>query len=407
MEKMKSFLVLPACVLVLFLVTASCEDAVNFGGGGGTNPDHPTNPVTPNPSNPDIFLLDISKETDWDYIVVGKDGSTIFLTVKNDIPTRIYLKPNKNSDDGFTFLLKENGLPDKVIAKNHILYFGNYRDYQFDLAIIYPNNTIQYFYDIETDINLGAYNQGRSLFGNIKKGLSIVSHAIGIGSCAVSAVFPPAAGACASYVASQVGHIVIEKVFDGYTADLGHAIIDTIGCAGNINNMLDAITVADSCVSALAGTVNILSNLDFNLTTQKAQEIAQANGTINGGRGDVKVTLSWDNLSDVDLHVTDPDEEKIYWNHKSSRSGGMLDMDNRYGYGPENIYWPSGKAPNGTYEVSVNFYGEGTSGESNISSKFTVVINAFGSSKTYEGTVTMDGGFVHVASFDSNGNIYQ
>ena len=78
--------------------------------------------------------------------------------------------------------------------------------------------------------------------------------------------------------------------------------------------------------------------MDINLTNQKAQEIAQANGQINGGRGDVKVTMSWNNLSDVDLHVIDPYGERIYYHHKSSQSGGILDFDNRYGYGPENIY---------------------------------------------------------------------
>jgi hypothetical protein len=57
-------------------------------------------------------------------------------------------------------LFKENGLPDKMIAKNHILYFGNFTGYKFDLAIIYPNNRIEYFYDIETDVYWDAYNQG-------------------------------------------------------------------------------------------------------------------------------------------------------------------------------------------------------------------------------------------------------
>jgi len=222
----------------------------------------------------------------------------------------------------------------------------------------------------------------------------------------VSVFFPPALGGCASYVASEVGHIVVDMVFDGYTADLSHAIIDMIGCAGNIGNVFDAITVADSCVSALASTANLLVNLDFNLTSQKAQEIAQANGQINGGRGDVKVTLSWNNLSDVDLHVIDPYGERIFYQHKSSQSGGILDFDNRNGYGPENIYWPAGKAPSGTYEVYVHFYDYSTSGVRNDSSEFTVLISAFGNTKTYTGVVAKDGGYVYVASFSDNGNIY-
>jgi len=375
---------------------ANCSVTVSGGANPGSN-------------NYDIFVLDISQKTDWDYMVVGEDGSSIFFSVNksNDIPTRLFLKPNKNSDDGFTILFKENGLPEKVIAKNHILYFGNFRDYKFDLAIIYPNNTIKYFYDIETDINWNANSQGRTItFSKLKKSLNFVSDALGIGTCIVSVYFQPAFGACASYVASTVAKIVVNQVFDGFTADLGNAFIDVFGCAGNIGNVLDAISVADSCVSALANTANLLTYMDINLTNQKAQEIAQANGQINGGRGDVKVTLTWNNLSDVDLHVIDPYEERIYWNHKNSQSGGILDFDNRNGYGPENIYWPAGKAPDGTYEVYVHFYDYSTSGVRNDSSEFIVVINAFGNTKTYTGVVAKDGGYVYVATFNNDGNIY-
>jgi len=125
----------------------------------------------------------------------------------------------------------------------------NFRDYKFNLAIIYPNDTIQYFYDIETDINFGAYNQRRAIsFSKLTKSLGFVSRAIGIGTCLVSPFFQPAIWGCASYVASEVGHIVVDMVFGGFTADLSHTIIDVIGCAGNIGNVFDAITVADSCV---------------------------------------------------------------------------------------------------------------------------------------------------------------
>ena len=251
---------------------ANCSVTVS----GGTNPGF---------NNYDIFVLDISQKTGWDYMVVGEDGSSIFFSVNknNDIPTRLFLKPNKNSDDGFTILFKENGLPDKVVAKNHILYFGNFRDYKFDLAIIYPNNTIQYFYDIETDINFGAYNQGRAIsFSKLTKSLGFASRAIGIGTCLVSPFFQPAIWGCASYVASEVGHIVVDMVFDGFTADVSHTIIDVIGCAGNIGNVLDTITVADSCVSALANTANLLTYMDLNLTNQKNTQVNEAIRKIDG-----------------------------------------------------------------------------------------------------------------------------
>ena len=90
------------------------------------------------------------------------------------------------------------------------------------------------------------------------------------------------------------------------------------------------------------------------------------------GTGDVRVTLTWQSTADLDLWVTDPYEERIFWGYRESSSGGLLDADDRctdHGFdgipgGPENIYWPYGSAPYGTYIVEVNYYaacsGEGT-----------------------------------------------
>ena len=71
------------------------------------------------------------------------------------------------------------------------------------------------------------------------------------------------------------------------------------------------------------------------------------------GSGDVQVTLTWDTSTDVDLHVTDPDGDTLSYNRKSVRSGGRLDVDNTRGGGPENVFWPKGKSPKGTYCVKV------------------------------------------------------
>ncbi len=79
------------------------------------------------------------------------------------------------------------------------------------------------------------------------------------------------------------------------------------------------------------------------------------------GTGDVQVTLRWDNSADLDLRVTDPAGDEIYFAMPSSASGGRLDVDANgtcEGDAPvENIFWPTGGAPTGTYSVSVDYYG--------------------------------------------------
>ena len=80
-----------------------------------------------------------------------------------------------------------------------------------------------------------------------------------------------------------------------------------------------------------------------------------------GASSDVQVTVSWDAMSDVDLHVVEPSGEEIYWGNKNSLTGGVLDVDsnpaclfdNRQ---IENIGWM--RAPAGTYTVRVDYWAD-------------------------------------------------
>ncbi|HET8621203.1 MAG TPA: DUF6777 domain-containing protein, partial [Acidimicrobiales bacterium] len=76
------------------------------------------------------------------------------------------------------------------------------------------------------------------------------------------------------------------------------------------------------------------------------------------GTGDVQVTLSWASDSDLDLHVTEPDGTEIdYINTGPTSTGGELDVDSNINCdndgGVENVFWPVGEAPSGSYAVSV------------------------------------------------------
>ena len=107
---------------------------------------------------PDVVILDISEVSDWDYLAVTKDGASMVYNVNEDtgIPTLLCYKPVINLDVGFTFLFKENGLPDTMVYNGYILYFNNFDGYRFDLAIIAPDDTIIDYYGVETDIDWDA-----------------------------------------------------------------------------------------------------------------------------------------------------------------------------------------------------------------------------------------------------------
>ncbi len=95
----------------------------------------------------------------------------------------------------------------------------------------------------------------------------------------------------------------------------------------------------------------------------------QALRVLQVGSGDIQISASWTDSADVDLHVFDPSGEEIYFGHKVAASGGNLDLDAnaacspnesapRVFYSNENVVWPLGTAPNGTYQVVLDYWSD-------------------------------------------------
>jgi hypothetical protein len=84
--------------------------------------------------------------------------------------------------------------------------------------------------------------------------------------------------------------------------------------------------------------------------------------------GDPQFTLIWNTEGvDIDLHVIEPRGDEIFYGDPNGEQGGELDVDNVWGYGPENIYWlvdshrpgmgkVKGPGPPGTYQWYVVYY---------------------------------------------------
>ena len=72
---------------------------------------------------------------------------------------------------------------------------------------------------------------------------------------------------------------------------------------------------------------------------------------------DMRVVLTWDSdNSDMDLWVTDPNGEKVFYGHQQSYQGGKISRDFTGGYGPEVFWLKEPKA--GEYEIRAHFYGD-------------------------------------------------
>ena len=129
-------------------------------------------------------------------------------------------------------------------------------------------------------------------------------------------------------------------------------------------------------------------DLDFNTMVQGRAPCWGLEDT-SVGTGDIQITLTWESSVDLDLWVEDPNGDIVNYEYTPIPSGGELDRDNKcddFILGrPENIYWPSGDAPSGTYTVYVDYYGGCDSSDSVSYTARTVIQGAVTS---YEGNIS-------------------
>jgi len=77
------------------------------------------------------------------------------------------------------------------------------------------------------------------------------------------------------------------------------------------------------------------------------------------GTGDVEVSLSMTETTDLDLYVVSPTGVVVYYGNTDGATGGHLDLDanaacsSNMGTDNEHIFWPRGRAPAGSYQVRV------------------------------------------------------
>jgi hypothetical protein len=359
---------------------------------------------------PNINVVDISQESDWDYWVFSEnDYYFIKVNSTSTLPEAVLYHSSEINKD-FSIFLNEDGLVDKVVLDNHIFVFRNFNGNFVDLGVIYPNYEIEIFRELETpnyNWETLTFNKTSSSKDFTNELIRWTGHTIAGIPCALSvAAALPTGGVslittgitCGVFLARLTGDIAANdfNIENGLTADalLKYDIYGTVlDCAFNG-------LYTPSCISGILIDGYQLYNKHSEIIDDISSDVLRAvTGSLEYGYGDVQITLTWTNGADLDLHVIDPNGEEIWWDHKYSASNGKLDVDDIDGFGPENIFWPKLEAPTGIYKIYIHHYPWNNKPKS---SNYTVLINAFGEIKKYSGSITEDQ-VIHIKDFDQTG----
>lgn len=101
------------------------------------------------PDLPDISIVDVSQESDWDYWIVGKNDY-YYLKTENSLPKSVLFHSSEANKD-YSIFFTEDGMPDKVAVDDYIFILSNYNGSKVDVGIVYPNGEIEILRDLETN----------------------------------------------------------------------------------------------------------------------------------------------------------------------------------------------------------------------------------------------------------------
>ena len=167
-----------------------------------------------------------------------------------------------------------------------------------------------------------------------------------------------------------------------------------------------ALCVMQSTGKALNGKIGNLLQLDAALKKVKSGNIDDCDNTPVPSTGDVQVLLSWNNYNDLDVACSDPSGNIVWYRNRRVPSGGQLEIDMNVDYPHsktpiENIYWPHGKAPSGTYHVYMWVYKQHVA--SITDNPYEIKIVYGDSVKNLRGNIKKSDGKIEVFSFTLNG----
>jgi len=192
------------------------------------------------------------------------------------------------------------------------------------------------------------------------------------------------------------------QIMDG-TSMAAPIVSGSVALIKSINDSLTTkqiICILQSTGIPTKGSIGKLIQLDKALQKVKSGEAIDCASTPS--TGDVQVLLTWNNYNDLDLICTDPQGETVWFKNKRVTSGGQLQIDMNVKYPDsknpiENIFWPNGGAPAGSYNVYLLYYKQH---EPNINeTPYSIQVKYLGKSEYYNGVIKKENNTLHICTF--------
>ncbi len=362
----------------------------------------------------DGWALTYFENTTTPFTFVNTDG--IIATVVDEDLDGLFDGTFVKSNDEFMLLKFDEvtQLPTQITTSENEVYLFQFKEDYRKLDIAYlKEGDFQYFRNIELDENDPIFKSTSSKVFNGKNAKSeedlvdgfifaseLLSVTLGGIFCTTSIIATLASAGTAFPLLTTCGGFAIgfgsllidrgaveadQDIFNG--SQLLSAGINIVQCAPPTPNFA-------ACSEFFLSVIKEFKDVLDSVNQENEDNISAALGALNTGFGQVKVTLTWNSVADVDLWVTEPSGNRIDYSNPGSASGGILDVDDVDGGGPENIYWEE-NAPQGTYLVQVNLFDPNGSSQSN----YLVQLEINGNVNSFAGSLTAEGQVNDVTSF--------
>ena len=340
------------------------------GGGGGSGSDEAD-------STTSTGLIEYAETTNARMPVIyasSETGEVFAPIIENDEIAGALL----TNGDGESVHVEsdEDGYPYRVSWDDWVIVFGNIRPNEglADAVVINPDGEIERLNDINYDFDPNQARgelAGRIGWLEVKAAAPIVAVFINAGVCGAAIV-----ASASTFLSTAVPALIIGcsgitaiALSSGDVEEQPEAVRDVATTAGLVStaSSTQGCFVPTGAANTIASCLDLIATIivetsDNTVTQVEIEYLEQAIAVLQAQGGALQINLVWDNDSDLDLHVTDPNNEKIYYDNPFSASGGQLDIDDTDGYGPENIYWTL--APHGYYTIDVKHYATNLDGTS-------------------------------------------